>query len=163
MENVIIYDKNRPLHDIMSNENVHKIMLMAWFDLNKENEQARGLTYAELPTKFVWQSDDRYWTPRKMGNRIGRIAYVHPSIGERYYLRLLLNTIKGPTSFDEVKTTAGVKEWDNALTEAAGWCSSGQLRSLFVDILLFCEVNDPFKLFSQHEAAFSDDICHKLC
>jgi PIF1-like helicase/Helicase len=181
MENVIIYDENRPLYDIMSNENVHKTMLTAWFDLNKKNEEARGLTYSQLPTKFVWQSDNKCWTPRKMGNRIGRITYVHPSAGERYYLRLLLNTIKGPMNFDEVKTVALVtystfreacqvigllgddKEWDNALTEAAGWCSSGQLRSLFVDILLFCEVNNPFKLFSQHEATFSDDICHKLC
>lgn len=34
--------------------------------------------------------------------------YVHPSAGERYYLRMLLNVVKGATSFEDIRTVNGV-------------------------------------------------------
>ena len=36
---------------------------------------------------------------------VGRVYGVHPREGERFYLRLLLMKIAGPTSFDDLKTT----------------------------------------------------------
>jgi hypothetical protein len=36
---------------------------------------------------------------------VGRVYGVHPREGERYYLRLLLMKIPGPTSFDDLKKT----------------------------------------------------------
>ncbi|KAG5610802.1 hypothetical protein H5410_022083 [Solanum commersonii] len=34
---------------------------------------------------------------------IGRIFFVPPGSGEQYYLRLLLNAVKGPTSYEEIR------------------------------------------------------------
>ncbi|XP_013589401.1 PREDICTED: uncharacterized protein LOC106297775 [Brassica oleracea var. oleracea] len=49
------------------------------------------------------------WSERKRGRAIGRIVAVHPSAGDRYYLRILINKIKGPRSYDELKTYNDVK------------------------------------------------------
>ena len=35
---------------------------------------------------------------------IGRINSANPKEGERFYLRLLLNHVKGPTSFEDLLT-----------------------------------------------------------
>ncbi|XP_071695229.1 uncharacterized protein [Rutidosis leptorrhynchoides] len=47
------------------------------------------------------------WEPRKQRGCIGRIVYSHPASGERYYLRMLLNVVKGPRSFEELRTLDG--------------------------------------------------------
>ena len=44
------------------------------------------------------------WTRQNKGNVIGRIYAVNPREGELYYLRILLNNIKGATSFVDLKT-----------------------------------------------------------
>ena len=36
---------------------------------------------------------------------VGRVYGVHPREGERFYLRLLLMKVPGPTSFDDLKKT----------------------------------------------------------
>ena len=45
---------------------------------------------------------------RKQRYAIGRIYYAHPKSGERYYPRMLLNTVEGYTSYEDIKTVAGV-------------------------------------------------------
>ncbi len=72
--------------------------------------------------------------------------FVHPTAGEKFYLRMLLNVVKGPRSYDEICTVNGVLyptyreacfalgllegdgEWHQCLREAANWASGGQLR-----------------------------------
>ena len=45
---------------------------------------------------------------RKRGfDTIGRVYTIHPSQQEAYFLRLLLHEVKGPTSFDDLKTVDG--------------------------------------------------------
>ncbi|XP_024014781.1 ATP-dependent DNA helicase RRM3-like [Eutrema salsugineum] len=80
---------------------------MAWMECNKEYEEARSLTYVEFPHKFVFDTKLRKWKPRKKGKDIGRITYVPMSVGEAYYLRLLLNIVIGPTCFEHIRTVKG--------------------------------------------------------
>lgn len=101
---------------------------------------------------------------RKSGKTIGRIVYAHPTSGDRFYLRMLLNVVKGPHNFEEIKTIHGIRyptykaacyalglldgdqEWHDVIIQVSQWASGNQLRELFVTILLFCEVFDPFEL-----------------
>ena len=86
--------------------------------------------------------------------------FVHPTAGERYYLRMLLNVVYGATSFENLQTVNGQlygtfkeacaalgllqndKEWDQCLTEVAQIQSGKQLRNLFAILLLFCELKN---------------------
>jgi hypothetical protein len=47
------------------------------------------------------------WSPRQRGYSIGWITFVPPGCGEMYYLRTLLNYVKGPTSFEDIKNVGG--------------------------------------------------------
>jgi hypothetical protein len=77
---------------------------------------------------------------------IGRLYYAHPSSGVTYHLRMLLNTVKGCTSYKDVRTINGVEyptfkeacrvlgflddnnESIEGINEAAMWANGIQLR-----------------------------------
>jgi hypothetical protein len=98
---------------------------------------------------------------RKKGFAIGRMYYALPTLGERYYLRMLLNCIKGATSYKHLRIVDGTvhdtfkdaciamglladdNEWHQALEEASVWASGRQLRDMFASMLMFCEVTNP--------------------
>ena len=131
---------------------------------------------------MTWNRTFRRWNHHKRGvdGTIGRIYFVGPSGGERFYLRLLLMVVKGPTSFDDLRTFDGVlydtfklaciarglldsdEQWDRSLSEAAVWQSGSQLRELFVCILLHCHPASPSQLWTDHAQSLSDDCAHRL-
>jgi hypothetical protein len=87
--------------------------------------------------------------------------YAHPRSGERYYLRMLLNCVKGATSYEHLQTVDGREhdtfkdacitmglliddnEWHQALEEAGVWALGRQLCDMFASMLMFCEVTNP--------------------
>ncbi|OMO49584.1 DNA helicase PIF1, ATP-dependent [Corchorus capsularis] len=123
--------------------------------------------------------DDKVWRPRQQGRSVGRMISVHPTSGQLYYLRLLLNVVRGATCFEDIRTVNGVlyptfqracevlgllgddKEWNEAMLQASEWATSGQLRLLFVIILLFCHVSNPTELFEKNWKIMADDIVYK--
>ncbi|XP_074313809.1 uncharacterized protein LOC141649004 [Silene latifolia] len=68
------------------------------------------LLYNKLPEFYVWHNrrKDKFWTCREKGFALGRLVYANPSEGERYYLRLLLYSIRGPKSFENLRSVNGV-------------------------------------------------------
>jgi hypothetical protein len=112
-----------------------------WMKTNKMFLEARELTYWDFPTKWVWHGDKKKWQKRKRGYAIGRIYYAHLASGERYYLRMLLNTVKGCMSYKDIRTINGVvhptfkaacqtlgflndnNEWIECINEAANWAT----------------------------------------
>ncbi|XP_038687481.1 uncharacterized protein LOC119986860 [Tripterygium wilfordii] len=126
----------------------------------------------------VWHKAELQWKKRRAGKCIGRIYYAHPTSGERYYLRMLLNVVKGPTSFEDIRTVNGVvfdtfkeacyalglleddKEWSECLEEVAIWATGEQLRQFFATLLLFCEVSDPLALWNKHLELLTDGILY---
>ncbi|XP_013607568.1 PREDICTED: uncharacterized protein LOC106314194 [Brassica oleracea var. oleracea] len=128
---------------------------------------------------FVWNNNSKVWYERKKGKTIGRIVAVHPSVGDRYYLRILINKIKGPRSYDELKTFNDVKypdfksvchargyldddvEWLESMSEGARTATQYQLRDMFVTFLNTCFVASPKGLWEHSWKSMSEDILHK--
>uniref|UniRef100_A0A2N9FJU1 ATP-dependent DNA helicase n=1 Tax=Fagus sylvatica TaxID=28930 RepID=A0A2N9FJU1_FAGSY len=146
---------------------------------NEAFEDAREITYADFPTKWVWHNNVKQWQRRKSGNCIGRVYYAHPSSGEKFYLRMLLNIIKGPRNFKEIRTVNNVtyptykdacyalglldndNEWHDCMIEASNWASGKQLRQLFVTILMFCKVSDTLNLWESNWKLLTEDILNR--
>ncbi len=47
------------------------------------------------------------WIMRKGGLSIGRMYYAHLTSDERYYLQMLLNCVKGATSYEHLRIVDG--------------------------------------------------------
>ena len=118
--------------------------LMAFFKLCSEDENARQYFYNSIPEHYVWDRD--VWKPRQRVTKcIGRLYTVNPADRERFFLRLLLLHVKGPTSFKHLRTVDGReyatyaeaadklhltdtdREWEQCLQEAAGFRMPSQL------------------------------------
>ena len=176
----ITFNSNQRLNNIIRQPGIDKTTLTEWMEINKYDTNARELTYTEFPIKYVWNNKYKYWSPRQMGHTIGRTFHVHPSSGELYYLKLLLNHQKGATSYEALRTVNDIiyptnqtacyalgllgddREWDESIQEASFWSTATQLRQLFVVILLFCNVNNPIKFLEKHWKLMTDDILYKI-
>ncbi|XP_035841504.1 uncharacterized protein LOC110919851 [Helianthus annuus] len=147
----IVYNDHDNLCDIVTDPTVKMTMFTEWMACNKVNEFARTLRYVQFPGYYVWNAKNRKWNRRKHPyGSIGRIYYVPPSLGDCYYLRILLNHIKGPTCFEDIKTVDGQvfqtfkdacfarglldddKEYVNAVKEASTWSTGDFLRTFFI-------------------------------
>ncbi len=99
-----------------------------FFAYNSQNP-GTGVKYDSFPEQFVWSKVHRMCSPRRVKNgTIGRIYTVHPSSGDRFYLRMLLHhefcegkfhfliifhqvlflLISGKKSFEDMKIVNGV-------------------------------------------------------
>lgn len=147
---------------------------------------ARTLTYQEFPQHFVIQSDknnpqSKVWHPRQRNSfALGRMTYVGPTAGERFHLRMLLMVVRGPRSFNDLKTVDGEvcetfhdaclkrglleddEEWEICLRDAAEIQTGSQLRHLFTTLLLFCAPTQPNLLWVTFRDKICDDLRHKL-
>ena len=148
---------------------------LAWFELNKIDYNARQYTYLEIPKYYTFQSD-HCWHRRKNKQTyetVSRFATASIKDPERFYLRLLLHHVKGPTSYEDLLTVNGIlcdtfakaaellgiasedREWDECLREASLTQMTYSLQKLFVTILVFCNPVDPLKLWLDHRVNLS--------
>ena len=178
-----------------NNQNAHskaqlapKTMLTSFFDLCSVDDFARKLFYNDVPTYYTW-SENKRWQRRKRGaidsvhgvlstDAIGRVYTVHPKNRECFYLRLLLHSVRGPLSFNDLRTVDGVlhdtyqsaclalgllesdEHWRYALLEATTCCTPPQLRKLFVLLLTACDVSNPLGLWEEFRSEMLPDIRH---
>ncbi|KAK1364112.1 hypothetical protein POM88_039673 [Heracleum sosnowskyi] len=164
------------LEKVLEREKFRRSQLEAFFQLNREDINARKYTYDEILQHYVWNVNDNVWTLCKRGTQIGRLLYTHHSAGEIWYLRLLLTKVRGPTSFDCLKSIDGVvystfkeactrygfldddNEWNELLEECAKCGFPPQIRELFVHIMVNCKVTDLGSLWLKHWKTMTDDI-----
>ncbi|XP_021995534.1 uncharacterized protein LOC110892691 [Helianthus annuus] len=144
------YNDHDNLCDIVTDPTVKMTMFTEWMNCNKVDEFARTLRYVQFPGYYVWNAKNRKWNRRMHPyGSIGRIHYVPPSLDDCYYLRILLNHIKGPTCFEDIKIVDGQvfqtfkdacftrglldddKEYVNAVKEASTWSTGDFLRTFF--------------------------------
>ncbi|KAJ1701662.1 hypothetical protein LUZ63_001441 [Rhynchospora breviuscula] len=179
-ENNIIFRDSEPLSQVINNPASQRTKLTAWFDLNTTNPAARQLTYPEVTRFFMWLQPEKKWKIREQGYRLAHVHFVQPSAGDVYYERMLLNIVRGATSFDHLRTINGIlhqtykeacnaygllednSEWLYTMQEAAASASSEQLRAMFVDILLYSEVVDAKQLWQSCWNYMADDIVQTM-
>ncbi|XP_060190424.1 uncharacterized protein LOC132619584 [Lycium barbarum] len=178
-QNTIVFKEDKRAESVLSRPDIDRTKFTEWFEANKVYEDARELTYSDFPTHWVWNATDKKWKRRQNGRSVRRIYFAHPASGERFYMRMLLNFVKGCTSFESIRTINGVKhktyreacyalglsdddkEWNGCLAEASIWATGNELRHLFVTILIHCqEINeeldyDKDELKRVHETSFA--------
>ncbi|GFU96246.1 helitron_like_N domain-containing protein [Trichonephila clavipes] len=166
--------------------------LTEFFTLCKNYTFARTLLYSEVPTYFTWNTSTRKFQRHKQGKAVqghhnlystdalGRLYTVHPNNAECFYLRLLLINVRGPTSFQELKTVndhvcATFREacqklnllendahWDISLADASNTAQPQQIRTLFSIILTTCFLANPKDLWRKYKDYMSEDILHRI-
>ncbi|XP_028110161.1 uncharacterized protein LOC114308706 [Camellia sinensis] len=176
----VLFNPNDSLEMILSRAAQQKSTLTGFFDYCASNENECQFTYQEFPQHFVWLKSEHRWKPREHGYAIGRMYFASPNCGERFYLRLLLTVVKGPISFQCLRTVNNVlhetfksacvarglleddEEWIQCLKEAAVMKTGYQLRRLFCIILTQCFPLQPHALWNQFSMHICDDLAHKL-
>jgi len=96
------------IDDIIRKPTIAESMFTSWMECDKNYEDAKSLTYAQMVSKFVYVKKDRCWKPRKMGNTIERLIQVSSSTGELFYLRRMLTVVKGSLSYEQISTVDNI-------------------------------------------------------
>lgn len=105
----VCFKENETLPTILGRLHPDATMFIQWFETNKRYSSGRTLPYIQFPEKFKWDNKGKLWVQRKNKIRvIGRLIYIHPIAGELFYLRMLLNVVRGATSFEDIRTVNGV-------------------------------------------------------
>ncbi|KAK9733811.1 hypothetical protein RND81_04G093900 [Saponaria officinalis] len=155
---------------VVANERRSRTPLTEFFKINA-SQNVRRLLYGEFTKHYRWDTSQKAWFKKK--NKlivIGRLAFVAPAEGERYFLRLLLLHVRGPESFEHLLTVEGHRcgtfqeaairlrllEEENAaylcLNEASEVQMPFALRRLFSTVLVFCQPSNPTELGTLNQA-----------
>lgn len=178
-QQTILFDPHNDTVDGVQSRAARKeTTLTAFFKYNQQHADGRDLVYQEFPQRFVYQKNK--WKTRQKGFSIGRMYFVAPKEGERFYMRLLLTVQKGPTSFSDLRTVSGVTypsfksaclalglleddvEWKQCLDDAIVYQLPKQLRNLFALILSECHPADPQALWNTYKNSLCDGLLHEL-
>ncbi|XP_021721222.1 uncharacterized protein LOC110688767 [Chenopodium quinoa] len=154
------------LTSMVSDDKRSRTCLTKIFQLNVKLGFGAIWLYNEFCEHYVWDASAKRWKKRRNKNIcVGRLAFVGPSEGERYFLRLLLHNVKGPKSFEALRTVNGhlcntfqqaalklglLEEDDSVdrcLQEGCSIQMPHAIRKLFATILIFCQSSDPLSLW----------------
>lgn len=167
----------------LSKEKPPNSTLLEYFRLCREDAvglngvRARDVLYVDIVKYFRWH-EGRFRPRERNIPCVGRIYYTGITEGDRYYLRLLLNHVKGPTSEEDSRTINNVtyptcgdaaeklgllvsdEHHKFTLNEASTWATATQLRELFSLILVYSAPASPASLWSQFSDDFSEDVSY---
>lgn len=178
-EQPIVFEDDDPIDYVVNRAAGKVTKFTAWFEANKLYESAWALTYAQMPTKFVFNKDLGEWTERKSGDAIGRVYYVAPSAGELHYLRILLNNKRDVTSYKDLRTVNGIpypsfkdacfvmglldddREYIDTIREVSQWSSAAYIRSMFASLIFHGCITHPANVWEETWKNLSDDILLK--
>ena len=106
------FDPDEPVETVAARASAEVTTLTEFFKMNnshgEKGEEARKLTYQEFPQKFVWSKNEKIWSLRQKRFSLGRMYFVPPTAGEKFYLCTLLTVVQGPKSYQDLRTFEGV-------------------------------------------------------
>ncbi|XP_035842064.1 uncharacterized protein LOC110923839 [Helianthus annuus] len=178
----VVFSGEDDIEDVLNKPQVNSSIFLGWMNMNNNDSEpeARELTYVEFPGKYVWKLKDRCWQPRKTHVSVGRIYSVSPSLGEAYFLRILLTKVRGPRSFEEIRTYDGViyptfrdacyarglldddNEYIECIKEASFTGNGNYLRCLFGTLLLSNTLSRPEVVWDKTWEFLSEDILYNM-
>eukprot|EP00889_Picochlorum_renovo_P007393 jgi/Picre1/34423/NNA_001892.t1 len=149
---------------------------------------ALSTCYADIGAIATWGRKMKRWTRRTQSTGcVSRLPFVHPQDRERWCLKQLLCALPGATSWDDLKTVRNTEKGGNptvcpSFEEACRlrgmlenddlWCSGMdeavreampcQLRMMFVEMLAFCNISDPKRLWNRYKTALSEDYLYEV-
>ena len=103
-----------------------------------------------------------------------------PSLGELYFMRIMLNHIRGPTCYEDLRTVGDEvydtyrdacyalglvdddKEYIGAITEAHDWGNGRYLRQMFSMLLQSNSMVRPVHVWDNTWTMLSEDILYHL-
>lgn len=184
-----VYFSESNVSDVV--DNPRDTTLTAFFKLCAEDEFAKTLTYDKFSSYYTWNQVGKKFNRRKQGtvvqghpgvkktDALGRVYTIHPNNTGCFHLRMLLHIVKGPTSFQNLRTVQNViydtfqgackalgllddeSHWENTLSEVSICCTPKALRYLFAIMLTFCQMTDPLMLWQNYCESMADDILHR--
>ena len=151
-------EESEPSENYEEDEEPKSSKLIAFFNLCRNNpHKTKDLMYLDVVKDYVWAENK--WQERKSTPKlpVGRMPNIPLSAGEAFYLKMLLSSIPGPKSYEDLLDGCSsfkeaclergilmsIREWEETL-QGAALCQAGRsLRELFVTMLLHCEVEKP--------------------
>jgi hypothetical protein len=149
------------LDDLQSGKKRSK--LMAFFDMCSDHLEETGermdLLYSDVGMThwFNYKKNARCWVERERQHKLlCRVLSVSPKNAEVYAIRLLLHYVRGPTSFDDLRTVttqAGQELVFDTFTEAAR--HYGLLEDPNVWVKAINDAADEFQSAWKYETMFA--------
>ena len=178
----LVHYKAGAEHEALERARNADTMLNA-FERQREEEEgeeavAPGLLYQELAEHYVWHKQPREWRTRERGGirTLARMPVVTTKQLELFFLRILLQHVRGPECFEDLRTTPdgtlhptfqeaaralGLfqddEEYEKAMREACRLYRPKQRRQLFASILTECEPLEPANLWHKVKEHLADD------
>ena len=106
--NVVAVAEDDDLEEVLNDPDSSKSTLTEWFVANQTFPAARQYTYCEFPNYYTWSNKQKTWEGRRRGAKIERLRFIHPGVGDAFYLRMLLMVVKGALSYIDVRTYNGI-------------------------------------------------------
>ena len=186
-----VYFTEDNLHERMNEP--PRTKLTAFFLLCQQDSFARTLLYCDVPKYYTWNASEKVFKRRVQGTAVlgypdirttdalGRVYTIHPNNFECFFLRPLLHSVTGPTSFVALRTVNGRvcetfreacqrldlleddAQWDATMAEAATAQSPAKLRNLFVLLLITCGPSNPEQLWETYKEHLTEDILRQAC
>ncbi|XP_076057470.1 uncharacterized protein LOC143034982 [Oratosquilla oratoria] len=179
-KNAVFFKENASKEEIdrKTSKDTH---LTAFLKLCARNEFAAGLYYNQLPNHFVFNNTSSVWEERKTtASSLGRIRAVTNKTVELFYLRLLLTHVKGPTSYEDLRTFEGViypshreavkamgllndeETWKKTILEIINHTNDrNQLRATYASMLVFSDLEDQSGIWEETKDLFASDFLQR--
>lgn len=179
-EQVVYFNPNLTTEQVREKTESARSTLMAFFAYNDKHTDGRHFLYQEFPAHYTYDRKSGTWHPRQNSTMaVGRMYHCNPTAGEKFYVRLLLTLVRGPRSFEHLRTVDGTchetfrdacvalrlaeddQHWIHTMTEVATYASREGLRKLFVRAMLF-DLADARELWEMFRESLCDDLLPRL-